>query len=60
MLFCFRFLLTDSAGVNGRTIAINVNALCEEEAHDIIFEAFGENINVLECNCTGPAFVVRR
>jgi hypothetical protein len=56
-MFSFRFLLDNVDGVFG-TLSTSVNAYCEEEAYDIIFDEFGGDIKVLDCECTGPAFDV--
>jgi hypothetical protein len=54
-MYSFRFLLNNVDGVKG-VLSTSVNACCEEEAYDIIFDEYGEDVEVLECTCTGPAF----
>jgi hypothetical protein len=54
-MFSFNFLLGNVDGVVG-AISTNVSAECEEDAYDIVFEEYGEDIEIIECTCTGPAF----
>jgi RNA recognition motif-containing protein len=51
-MFNFRVWLSN---VNG-TIFADVSAECEEDAYYTIFEEYGEDIEIIECTCTGPAF----
>jgi hypothetical protein len=51
-MFNFRFWLNNVDG----GIYTDVIAECEEEAYDIVFEEFGEDVEIIECTCTGPAF----
>jgi hypothetical protein len=54
-MMSFNFFLSNIPGVVG-ALSTDVNACCEEEAYDIIFDEYGEDVEVLECTCTGPAF----